>query len=229
MEAPDGNNRLPTPALALLGALSSTERGARALARAGWRVTAAAVGPARAAWGSPQLAPARRLGDEALQALVEQGRTQQAEISGRLVDAIAAAVAGAVDLVFTTPEMEAALDRAIERALDSPTTERLVAELLANPGVERIAVQVLDSRLLDELIDRLLVSPELQKIVSHIAESDEVRAALTQQSFGLADELAGQVRTQTSRADDSVERIARRLLRRRARQLSELGEDQRGA
>jgi hypothetical protein len=65
------------------------------------------------------------------------------------------------------------------------------------------------------LLNRALYSKELDRVVSHIAESDQVRTALTQQSAGLADEVADQLRARTIAADDMLERFARALLRRR--------------
>ena len=46
--------------------------------------------------------------------------------------------------------------------------------------------------------------------MKQIAESDEVRSALTAQSMGLADEVADQLRARTMAADDVLERFARR-------------------
>jgi hypothetical protein len=45
-----------------------------------------------------------------------------------------------------------------------------------------------------------------------------VRAALTQQSFGLADEVANQLRARTTAADELLERLARSIVRRGRRQ-----------
>jgi hypothetical protein len=69
--------------------------------------------------------------------------------------------------------------------------------------------------MLDEVVDRVLASEELRRVVEHISESAEVRAALTRQSMGLVDEVAGSARTRTVRADALAERVARSILRRR--------------
>jgi hypothetical protein len=52
-------------------------------------------------------------------------------------------------------------------------------------------------------------------VVGRIAESDEVRAALQEQSRGLAEDVGDQLRSRTEAADDAAERAVRRLLRRR--------------
>jgi hypothetical protein len=50
-----------------------------------------------------------------------------------------------------------------------------------------------------------------------------VRDALTQQSMGLADEFAGQVRVRTMAADDLLEGFARSVLRRSGRSTRRRG------
>ena len=51
-------------------------------------------------------------------------------------------------------------------------------------------------------------------MVDEIAHSPAVTDAIGQQSVGFADQVAGQVRVRSQRADARVERVARRLLRR---------------
>ena len=83
--------------------------------------------------------------------------------------------------------------------------------------MERTVGQVIGSRLFDQLVVRLLESEELWMLVDEIAQSPAVTDAITQQSLGFADEVADEVNVRTRRADAIAERIARRLLRRRAR------------
>ena len=126
--------------------------------------------------------------------------------------------------LIESPELDRVLDRILEspaldelvaKLLESPATDRLVADALESPGLERLIVRVLESRLVDELTDRVLASEELQRVITHIAGSPAVRTAITENSAGLANELADQVRSRTVVADDRVERAARRLVRRR--------------
>ena len=135
----------------------------------------------------------------------------------RVTEPIAARVVESPDLdrvvgrVLASP----ALDELIAKLLDSPSTDRIVAQMLASPGLERLVVKVMESRLVDDLTDQVLASEELQRVVSHIAQSPELRAAIAEQSVGLAGELADQVRARTVVADERAERAARRLLRRK--------------
>src|SRR4051794_8153400 len=66
---------------------------------------------------------------------------------------------------------------AVDAALEHETTQRLVAAIIASPGLDHLLVQA---------TDRALRGPELQRVIEHVAASDEVRAALTQQSTTLA-------------------------------------------
>jgi hypothetical protein len=97
-------------------------------------------------------------------------------------------------------------DRVVDRVLASPGTERLVARTLERPEVERLLADVLDSA----AVDRVVTS-----VLERVADSPDVRRAVAQQSAGLADEVAEQVRTRAAVGDDAAERLARRLLRRR--------------
>jgi hypothetical protein len=73
----------------------------------------------------------------------------------------------------------------------------------------------MQSRLLDETVVRLLESDDLWLLVQEIARSPAVTAAITQQSVGFADQVAGGVRARSRNADAWLEQRARRLLRRR--------------
>ncbi len=109
------------------------------------------------------------------------------------------------------------LERLVVMALDSPATDRIVQRVLESPGVERAVQRVLDSDLVYVTTERVLESSELQRVVEHIATSPEVRNAIAQQSLGLADVVAEEVRTRSVSADDTAERLARSILRRRSR------------
>src|SRR5436190_75487 len=109
----------------------------------------------------------------------------------------------------------AAVERgADELVVDEAALERVVAAAVDSPAVERVAAQVIESRLLDTIVERLLESEELWLLVDEIARSPSVTEAIGQQSVGFADQVAGQVRIRSQRADARVERVARRLLRR---------------
>lgn len=138
-------------------------------------------------------------------------------LTERVTDPIVARVVESPDLdrIFARVLASPALDELIAKVLDNPSTDRIVAQILASPGLERLIVQVMKSRLVDDLTDRVLVSDELQRVVTQVAQSPAIRSAIADSSAGLAGEVAGQVRTRTVGADATVERAARRLLRRK--------------
>ena len=61
-------------------------------------------------------------------------------------------------------------------------------------------------------------------LVEEIARSPAVTEAITQQSIGFADQVAGGVRARSRTADDWVERVVRRTLRRQPRPSGGSGE-----
>jgi hypothetical protein len=114
--------------------------------------------------------------------------------------------------------------RAVDRLLDSGELE----QLLASPRLQALVEQVLDSEgakklvdtffasgLFDRLVEGLLASDGLWHLVDVIAASPAVRAAISQQGLGFADQVGAEVRRRSRRADDSLERIAQRVAHRR--------------
>jgi hypothetical protein len=138
-----------------------------------------------------------------------------------------------VDRLFASPLMERAVSRAlggpmveavgrevvhsavIERLADTALNEESLDALLASPAVERIVVRTIQSRVMDEAVTHLLESEELWVLVDEIARSPSVSDAITQQSLGFADQVAGGVRVRSRNADTWLEGAARRALRRR--------------
>lgn len=107
----------------------------------------------------------------------------------------------------------------VERLTDRVLTEQLVAGLLDRSAAidlpERVAAMIFtDERLLDQAVERLLASPALWQLVDEIAQSPAVMAAITAQSAGFADEVAGGLRARSRRADMWLEGAARKALRR---------------
>lgn len=93
---------------------------------------------------------------------------------------------------------------AFARALESETASRLVDSFFA-------------SGLLDRVIDRLLADEALWRLIDEIAGSPAVMAAISQQGRGFADQVGGEVRAGSRKADDWLERAARRLRDRQPR------------
>jgi hypothetical protein len=108
-----------------------------------------------------------------------------------------------------------ALERAVTTALESPELERLVQTVVNSPAMERLVAQAVDSRLVDAVVEQLLESEELWVLVDEIARSPAVTEAISHQSIGFADQVAGELRSRSVKADATVERVVRRVLRRR--------------
>jgi hypothetical protein len=110
---------------------------------------------------------------------------------------------------------EGLVEQTATRMLDGPELERIVEAALESPTTERLIGRVIESRLLDETVDQLLESKELWLLVEEIARSPAVTEAITRQSIGFADQVAGGVRTRSRSADAWLEQRVRRVLRRR--------------
>ena len=96
-----------------------------------------------------------------------------------------------------------ALDRSVDRALESDAAERAVERALGSDSVMRAW-------------DKVLESDEAQKLVERVAEAPEVRSAITSQGIGLLEDVRRSARKGARRLDDGFERVARRMLRRSA-------------
>jgi hypothetical protein len=116
--------------------------------------------------------------------------------------------------VLATPLPQHVAERVVA-ALDSPLMSELAGRALDSEGMDRLVAQVLESRLLDATVARILASEELWLVVDEVAQSPAVTAAITQQGVGFAGQVAGEVGERSRRADARLERVARRLLRRR--------------
>jgi hypothetical protein len=146
-------------------------------------------------------------------------------LQGPLIDAVAPDIARLADRLLAAgiaddiaqrlvegPELE----RIVVAAMESPGAARLGDRILDSPQAEQLVARVIGSRLIDEAVARLLESKDLWLLVDEIARSPSVTAAISHQSVGFAEEMAGVVRDRSQKADARVERIARRLLRREA-------------
>jgi hypothetical protein len=85
-----------------------------------------------------------------------------------------------------------------------------------------------DSGLFDRLADRLLASDGLWRLVDEIAASPTVRAAVSQQGLGFADQVGEAVRARSRKGDRRLERAADRLMGRHpaeSRQIRTQGDE----
>jgi len=106
--------------------------------------------------------------------------------------------------------------RALEHVLDSPRLVSIVEQLLASDGAHRLIDVFFDSGLFDHFAERLLESDALWHLIDEIAGSPAVTAAISQQGLGFADQVGAEVRGRSRRADEWLERSARRLIHRRS-------------
>ena len=124
--------------------------------------------------------------------------------------------------------LEDATEEAIVRALNSPAVERAIVRViveqnavqraieqaLTSKEVEDAIAKALDSEVADHVWAEILASPKAQMLVERIAEAPEVRAAITQQGFGLITDIGRRLTSITERLDDAAEKLVHRLFRR---------------
>lgn len=121
----------------------------------------------------------------------------------------------AVDRVLESTELE----RVVVEAINSTRVQAALKQALASDGGTQLIDSLFDSGLIDRFLDRLLASDSLWRMIDEIAGSPAVTAAISQQGLGFADEIGDQVRSRSRKADDWVERAARRLIGRHPRML----------
>jgi hypothetical protein len=117
----------------------------------------------------------------------------------------------AVDRVLESDELE----RVVIVAVNSAHIQEALRLALESDGAARIVDSLFDSGVVDRLFERLLESEALWHLIDEIAASPAVTAAISQQGLGFADELGDQVRSRSRKADDWMERAARRLVGRK--------------
>ena len=209
-----------------LGLAAAGERRTRAAVSVGVRAAGVAAWPAAQVWRSPLAAPVRGRAASAANGLARDGRelTERTQASAREAGAATArrledelSRSGVIDEVLDRLLSSGAFDRVMTFVVNHPATEALVAQVIDEPGMDRLITRVMDSRLVDDVTAQLLASEELQLVLEYITRSPELRAALAHQTAGLADDVAVGVRTRTFAADETAERIARAVFRRKRR------------
>jgi hypothetical protein len=165
--------------------------------RAGRQMVGISVLPARLAWGASwprlQAAGEAAFNDALAGPLTEHFARSLGE--HRVIERIA-------DELIANGTVTALFDQALEAGLAEQIADRLLAP------------DVLDSPVLLEITDRVMASEEMQRVIAHIASSPELRAAMAEQSAGLAEEMVAGVRQRTVSMDDVAERAVRGWLRR---------------
>jgi len=115
------------------------------------------------------------------------------------------------------------LSRLADRAFASDLPEELARSIAEHHVLERVAAELADSGALDsavekalastrtkQMVERLVNSPEFKQALKDVVSSREVRKALTEQSAGLAEDLAGDIRRRSVELDVSMEARVRR-------------------
>jgi uncharacterized RDD family membrane protein YckC len=111
------------------------------------------------------------------------------------------------------------LSRLIDRALAQSLPEELVHSLVEHRVLERMAAEFAETGALDQAVENALASPHTRELTDRIVNSEamrsaireivaspEVREAVTRQTVGFADELAGAIRARARRLDDRLDR-----------------------
>ena len=129
------------------------------------------------------------------------------------------AVENAAEEAIVAAVESGAVERAMARVLEGPVVEEAVAGALESEAVKRALLEAMDSELVDEVWRRLLASEEAQQLVERIAGAPEVRAAISAQGVGLIGDIARTLGNLVRRLDDRFERIVRRILFRKPREL----------
>ena len=111
------------------------------------------------------------------------------------------------------------IQAALRQALVSDGATQLVDSVFDSGLIDRFLGGLVDSGALDRFFDRMLASEGLWHLIDEIAGSPAVTAAISQQGLGFADQVGDQVRDRSRKADDWMERAARRLIGRQPKVL----------
>jgi len=158
--------------------------------------------------------------------MAEDGRRSRFGVAGRLALFPARAAARA-----TRRPLEAAADdhlvpelsRIADRAFASELPEEIARSIAEHHVLERVTLALAESGALDSAVEKVLASPQTKETVDRLVRSDEVRlaikevvaspevrSALAEQSVGLAEEMAAEIRGRTVELDDRIEARFRR-------------------
>jgi hypothetical protein len=133
-----------------------------------------------------------------------------------------------LDAALNSPLAQEAVGRILASPLTDDVWERIVGGVLESPDAERVLARVIDSRMVESVMLQLLESDGLWILVEEIAQSPAVTAAISQQGVGFANQMAGVMRDRSRTADDRLERLVRRLARRRPRVVSPASDEPAG-
>ena len=160
--------------------------------------------------------PARSSRSRTRKPLTDIGGRAAAAALRPLTGAVGAAAGAAAEAGISLEQR--AVDRLLdsgelERFLASPRFQAVVAQVVRSDGATQLIDAFFDSGLFDRFVDRLLSSDGLWRLVDEIAASPTVRAAVSQQGLGFADQVGDAVRARSRKGDRAFERAADRLMR----------------
>ena len=161
----------------------------------------------------PVMWPARLVGEAGLAALdvALKSRVLEQAVDRTLTSSLAR---HAVDRAFQGPIVDAIAKDVVRYRVVERVVDELLAEGVADRIVERVLAEGIADRAVDQVLAGLTTREELWVLVEEVASSPAVTEAVTQQTAGFADQVAGGVRTRSHDADAWLERKARRALRR---------------
>jgi len=119
----------------------------------------------------------------------------------------------AAEELLSTPEVRSALDRTLASPLPEElgrllvrhrVVERVVHELVVSGELERMLETTLASPESQQLVDRLLASPAMAQTLERVLSGPEVRAALTSQTSGFAEQVMSGARETTTGLDQHL-------------------------
>jgi uncharacterized RDD family membrane protein YckC len=115
------------------------------------------------------------------------------------------------------------LSNLADRAMASDLPEELARSVAEHQVLERMAVKLAENGALDSAVEKALASPRTKETMARLVNSDavrqsikdvvaspEVRAAIAEQSTGLVEALAADIRRRAVKLDDRIEARARR-------------------
>lgn len=146
----------------------------------------------------------------------ENAGSSRSSVASRLAGAtgLERAVAGVVEeTIVRTVESEAVI-RALERIVEDGRLQAAIERSIDEDQLEEAIKRALDSEIADRVWEDILASDKAQQLVERVANAPEVRAAITQQGFGLISDIGRQVSRLTETLDDVAERLAHALFRR---------------
>ncbi len=174
------------------------------------------------------MAPLVSLGAAALRPAVGVGRAVDRRARRSLAGPARRAALAALDttlstleVALTSPLAREAGERIVNSPLNTDVLEPMLQRALNSPEAERLTQELIDSRVTSALLRELPDNDELWRLIDEIAQSPAVTEAIGRQSLSFADQMAGVMRSRSRDADDRVERIARRLMRRRPPRVRE--------